>query len=105
MRIAIIAPPFITVPPQKYGGTELFIAELARGLQLNKMDVTVYTNGESTVDAPMRWLYPKSEWPLHSEAEANLKGLNHSSWAIKEAMQEADLILSVDQREQKARLR
>lgn len=92
MRIAIIAPPFIAVPPKKYGGTELFIAELTRGLQLNKVDVTIYTNGESTLDAPTRWLYPKSEWPLRSEVEASLKGLNHSSWAIKEAMQEADLI-------------
>ena len=29
MRIGIIAPPFIPVPPQEYGGTELFIADLA----------------------------------------------------------------------------
>ncbi|HEX9254882.1 MAG TPA: glycosyltransferase family 4 protein [Candidatus Angelobacter sp.] len=92
MRIALIAPPFIAVPPRKYGGTELFIAELARGLQLQGVEVTVYTNGESTLDAPMRWLYPKGEWPLRSEVEASLKGLNHFSWAIKEAAQEADLV-------------
>ena len=29
MRVALIAPPFIPVPPKVYGGTELFIAELA----------------------------------------------------------------------------
>src|SRR5919197_1354381 len=29
MRIALIAPPFIEVPPRRYGGTELFIANLA----------------------------------------------------------------------------
>jgi glycosyltransferase involved in cell wall biosynthesis len=92
MRIAIIAPPFIAVPPKKYGGTELFVAELARGLQLQKIDVTVYANGESTIDVPTRWIYPKSEWPLRGEVEAALKGLNHFSWAIKEAMQDADLI-------------
>jgi glycosyltransferase involved in cell wall biosynthesis len=92
MRIAIIAPPFIAVPPKKYGGTELFVAELARGLQLQNIDVTVYANGESTIDVPVKWLYPKSEWPLRGEVEAALKGLNHFSWAIKEAMQEADLI-------------
>lgn len=56
------------------------------------IDVTVYTNGESTVDAPMRWLYPKGEWPLRSEVESSLRGLNHSSWALKEAAQSADLI-------------
>jgi glycosyltransferase involved in cell wall biosynthesis len=92
MRIALIAPPFIAVPPRKYGGTELFIAELAHGLQLQGVEVTVYTNGESTVDAPMRWLYPKGEWPLRSEVEGSLKGLNHFAWALKEAAQEADLI-------------
>jgi glycosyltransferase involved in cell wall biosynthesis len=92
MRIAIIAPPFIAVPPKKYGGTELFVAELARGLKLQNIDVTVYTNGESTIDVPVKWLYPKSEWPLRGEVEAALKGLNHFSWAIKDAMQEADLI-------------
>jgi glycosyltransferase involved in cell wall biosynthesis len=92
MRIALIAPPFIAVPPQKYGGTELFIAELARGLQQQGINVTVYTNGESTLDVPMRWLYPKGEWPPHGEMESTLRSLNHFSWAIKEASQEADII-------------
>ena len=58
MRIALIAPPFIAVPPLRYGGTELFIAELALGLQAQKIDVTVYTHGESTINVPTRWLYP-----------------------------------------------
>ena len=92
MRIALIAPPFIAVPPRNYGGTELFISELAHGLQLEGVEVTVYTNGESTVAAPKRWLYPKGEWPLRSEVEASLKGLNHFAWALQEAAQEADLI-------------
>jgi glycosyltransferase involved in cell wall biosynthesis len=92
MRVALIAPPFIAVPPKKYGGTELFIAELAHGLQRQGVEVVVYTNGESTVDAPIRWLYPEGEWPLKHEVEASLKGLNHFAWAMKEAAGEADLI-------------
>jgi glycosyltransferase involved in cell wall biosynthesis len=92
MRVALIAPPFIAVPPQKYGGTELFIAELAHGLQCRGVEVVVYTNGESTVDAPIRWLYPEGEWPLKHEVEASLKGLNHFAWAIKDATEQADLI-------------
>ncbi|MDQ0096130.1 glycosyltransferase family 4 protein [Paeniglutamicibacter psychrophenolicus] len=32
MRIGIIAPPWLTVPPQAYGGTEAVIDSLARGL-------------------------------------------------------------------------
>ena len=45
MRIALIAPPFIAVPPAAYGGTELFIAHLANGLHARGHDVTVYANG------------------------------------------------------------
>ena len=50
MRIALIAPPFIAVPPKDYGGTELFIAQLAEGLHKTGVNVVVYANGESTVN-------------------------------------------------------
>jgi glycosyltransferase involved in cell wall biosynthesis len=92
MKIALIAPPFLAVPPQKYGGTELFVAELARGLQQQGVEVTVYTIGESTIEAPKRWLYPSSQWPMCGEVECTLKGLNHSSWAVAEAARAADII-------------
>jgi glycosyltransferase involved in cell wall biosynthesis len=52
----------------------------------------VYTNGESTIECPIRWLYEKGEWPLSGEVEASLKGLNHAAWALKEAAAEADVI-------------
>ena len=92
IRVALVAPPFIPVPPQKYGGTELFIAELALALKKEGIDVVVYTNGESTLDVPLRWIYEKAEWPVRGDAEASLKGLNHSSWAAKEAMADADIV-------------
>jgi glycosyltransferase involved in cell wall biosynthesis len=92
MKIALIAPPFITVPPKKYGGTELFVAELALALQDQGIDVTVYTNGESLIEVPIKWLYERSEWPLHEDVEASLKGLNHSAWAVRDAAREADII-------------
>ncbi len=92
MKIALIAAPFIPVPPKRYGGIELVIAQLARGLRLEGIDVTVYTNGESTIDVPFRWLYPNSDWPLQEDAEPVLKELNHAAWAIKDAVGEADLI-------------
>jgi glycosyltransferase involved in cell wall biosynthesis len=92
MRVALIAPPFIAVPPQKYGGTELFVSELARGLQAHEIDVTVYANGESTIDVPVRWIYRQGEWPLERDVETTLKGLNHHAWAVADAAKEADLI-------------
>lgn len=92
MKIALIAPPFIPVPPIKYGGTELFIAELARGLQQEGIDVTLYANGESTLDVPTRWLYPAAEWPVLGDAEISLKSLTHSAWAVQEAVQNSDIV-------------
>jgi|ERR1051326_2728565 glycosyltransferase involved in cell wall biosynthesis len=92
MKIALIAPPFIPVPPKKYGGTELFIAELARRLQSQGLEVTVYTVGESKLDAPIRWLYEKGQWPLKGEVDGTVKALSHASWAVQDAAQDCDII-------------
>ncbi|HWR34751.1 MAG TPA: glycosyltransferase family 4 protein [Clostridia bacterium] len=92
MRIAIVAPPFIPVPPVRYGGTELFVARLAEGLKQLGIDVLVYANGESTVDVEVRWLYGKSDWPIRGEVYANLKDIDHTAWAIHDAWHDADII-------------
>jgi glycosyltransferase involved in cell wall biosynthesis len=92
MKIALVSPPFISVPPRKYGGTELFIAELAKGLKKRGVDVILYANGESTAPVEMRWIIEKEEWPLPGAVEASLKGLAHASWAVKDASAEADVI-------------
>jgi len=92
MKIALVAPPYIPVPPKKYGGTELFLAELARRLQSQGVDVIVYTVGESRVEAPIRWVYEKGQWPLKGEVDGTLKALTHASWAIRDAAQDCDLI-------------
>jgi hypothetical protein len=57
MRVALIAPPFIPIPPQRYGGTELFLASLAQGLKKLGHEVVVYANGESELPVEVRWLY------------------------------------------------
>jgi len=92
MRVALISPPFLPVPPKRYGGTELFIAQLAEGLKGSGVDVVVYTNGESTVDVETRWLYKKAQWPLRGEVFDILQDFNHASWAICDAAAECDLI-------------
>jgi glycosyltransferase involved in cell wall biosynthesis len=92
MKIALVAPPFIAVPPKKYGGTELFIAELALGLQKKSVDVILYTNGQSTLRVQSKFLYANEEWPLSGDAEANLKGLNHAAWAVRDAINQVDVI-------------
>jgi glycosyltransferase involved in cell wall biosynthesis len=92
MKIALIAPPFIAIPPRKYGGTELFLAELAKGLKAKGIDVILYTNGQSTLPVELRYLYEKEEWPLKTEVESSLKTISHSAWAVKDAAGQVDVI-------------
>ncbi len=92
MKVALIAPPFISVPPKQYGGTELFIAQLAVGLQKKGVDVTVYTNGESEVDVKKRWLFEKAQWPITGDFYNHTKDSIHTAWALQEAAKDADLI-------------
>src|SRR3954467_13570981 len=92
MRIALIVPPFISVPPKRYGGTELFAAQLAQGLDRLGFDVVVYTNGESTVPVEKRWIYPESLWPINAEIHSDLRDINHGAWAVRDAIDSCDII-------------
>jgi glycosyltransferase involved in cell wall biosynthesis len=92
LKIALIAPPFISVPPADYGGTELFIADLAKGLKGAGVQPVVYANGESTVEVERHWLYEKSLWPIKDHEAAWLRDLNHESWAVREAARSCDVV-------------
>jgi hypothetical protein len=48
MRIGLIAPPWIPVPPPAYGGTESVIDRLARGLVRDGHDVLLAAAANST---------------------------------------------------------
>src|SRR5438477_649066 len=92
MRIALIAPPFISVPPQKYGGTELFVAVLADALHAKGHQVVVYANGDSRVNCELRWRYRRARWPIVDAAVAPLENLDHTVWALHDAAKSADVI-------------
>ena len=47
MRIALIAPPWLAIPPTGYGGTEVVIDTLARGLQAAGHSVLLAASGDS----------------------------------------------------------
>src|SRR4051794_16705438 len=92
MRIALIAPPFIPIPPIRYGGTELFVAHLAEGLSRLGHEVIVYANGESTVATETRWYYRQSMWPPTGSFSETLKEVTHTAWAIRDASETCDVI-------------
>jgi glycosyltransferase involved in cell wall biosynthesis len=92
MRIGLIAPPFIAVPPLRYGGTELFLAHLARGLHARGHDVTVYANGDSRLPCRVKWCYERTEWPLDDPESGHFKNAEHTAWAIQDAADSVDVL-------------
>ncbi|MGH9533868.1 MAG: glycosyltransferase family 4 protein [Terriglobales bacterium] len=92
MRIALVVPPFIPVPPPRYGGTELFIANLAAGLRRLGHEPVVYANGESRPPAELRYLFSRMEWPITEDLHASLKDLAHCSWACRDAVADCEAI-------------
>ncbi|HEX4863791.1 MAG TPA: glycosyltransferase family 4 protein [Acidimicrobiales bacterium] len=57
MRIAIIAPPWVPVPPSAYGGIETMLDTLARGLDSAGHRVTLFTTGDSTCPVEKKWVF------------------------------------------------
>ncbi len=51
MRIAQIAPPYESVPPKKYGGTERIVSALTEELVKRGHDVTLFASGDSSTSA------------------------------------------------------
>lgn len=59
MRILQLAPPWFTVPPERYGGTELVVAGLTEQLVTSGHDVTLLAAAGSSTRAELRTFYPQ----------------------------------------------
>ena len=64
MRIGLVAPPWVAVPPPSYGGTEVVVDGLARGLAAVGHDVLLFTVGDSTCPVTRAWRYPSAYTPM-----------------------------------------
>ncbi|HEX2810185.1 MAG TPA: glycosyltransferase family 4 protein [Kineosporiaceae bacterium] len=64
MLIGLIAPPWLPVPPPTYGGTEVVVDNLARGLVALGHDVRLFTVGESTCPVPRDSLFAAGVEPI-----------------------------------------
>ncbi len=62
MRIAQVAPPFETVPPLRYGGTERVIATLTDELVRRGHEVTLFAAGGSTTSARLVPTVERALW-------------------------------------------
>lgn len=60
MKIALLAPPYLSVPPKAYGGTEKIVSLLADGLVERGFDVTLFATGDSQTKAKLVSIFPQS---------------------------------------------
>ncbi|MGH2723637.1 MAG: glycosyltransferase family 4 protein [Actinomycetota bacterium] len=63
MRIAQVAPPWVAVPPQGYGGIEWVVAFLADGLVDRGHDVTLFATGDSRTKAALEFAFEVAPGP------------------------------------------
>jgi glycosyltransferase involved in cell wall biosynthesis len=71
MRIGLIAPPWVPVPPVRYGGTEQVVNDLACALTARGHDIRLFTVGESTCPVSREWYFDTTSVPMgNSVAEA-----------------------------------
>jgi len=94
MRIAQLAPPFETVPPANYGGTERVVATLTEALVERGHDVTLFASEDSRTSARLRPIVPRALW--HVDPPSNDFGRVQSSvyGAILGEIDEFDVVHS-----------
>ena len=82
----MISTPFVPVPPPRYGGTELIVAELVAGLAAAGHEVTLFATGDSRPPAgsELRARFPRAMWPPETYVE-----LEHAGFAVEELLADA----------------
>lgn len=81
MRIALVAPPWIAIPPVGYGGTERVVHQLAEGLTARGHEVTLFASGDSRTTARLRSLFP---WHLAEHMGSTAYEARHIAFALSE---------------------
>jgi glycosyltransferase involved in cell wall biosynthesis len=84
MRIGLIAPPWTPIPPSLYGGIELVVDQLARGLQDAGHEVLLYATGDSTCPVPLQWVLPQAEGQRIGMAVPEIRHVLHAYEAVRE---------------------
>lgn len=74
LRVAIVSTCALSTPPRAYGGTELILAQLARGLDELGHRPTVFATGDSTCVGAERCLFEHPVWPPNDLAELRHAG-------------------------------
>lgn len=82
MRVGLMAPPWVPVPPPRYGGTEAVIDRLARGLVAAGHEVFLWTTGDSTCPVPRGHVLDVADGEHMGLAAVELRHLIHGYRAM-----------------------
>jgi len=85
LRIALVAPPFVRVPPHRYGGTERVVAALADGLVRRGHDVTLFASGDSVGGTRLVPTVPVATWSV-PHPSANREALDATIETVARAL-------------------
>ncbi|MBV8083562.1 MAG: glycosyltransferase family 4 protein [Chloroflexi bacterium] len=96
MRIAQLAPPFETVPPLKYGGTERVIWALTEELVRRGHEVTLFASGDSRTSAKLVPIVERAVWH-HPRYELGLPFVAMALDGLYDRCRDFDVIHNHDQ--------
>lgn len=82
LRVAVIAPPWVSVPPVGYGGTESVIDTLCRGLVAAGHQVLLVASGDSTCPVERASFFPEA---LGIGASNGLADIEHAAFGYEAA--------------------
>jgi len=91
MKIALLAPPYLSIPPKKYGGTERIVSLLAEGLVKKGHEVTLFASGDSQTSAKLESVFPEAIGNSGISKADPLMALLHYNHCFEKA-QEYDII-------------
>jgi glycosyltransferase involved in cell wall biosynthesis len=86
MRIGLIAPPVIPLPPPTYAGTERIVSLLALGLHARGHRVTVFASGDSELPCEVVPVVPRALWADGMTGDLGV----YFQMAVSRAWDEAD---------------
>lgn len=86
MRIGLIAPPVVSLPPPTYAGTERIVTSLALGLHARGHQVTAFTTGDSDLPCEVVPVVPRALWREGMSGDLGV----YFQMAVARAWEEAD---------------
>src|SRR3989344_3197287 len=93
MKIVLLSPPWIPLPPTGYGGIERIVYYLSEGLKSKGHNVIVYATGDSRISSELRYFHKKSLGiDTILDHGHSLLFLNHIYHAIKNLPKDSDII-------------